>query len=150
MRWKESVRALASSLAASEGLKLLDLQGTRLGSQRLLRVVVDRPSGGITVEECAQYCEQLQLLLAARGLMSGSWRLEVSSPGPGRPLVDEEDFRRFAGRRVRLWLRLPLDGRRRFTGRLLGVREGSVGLEAEGTQRWFPLGDVSRARLWED
>jgi len=76
------------------------------------------------------------------------YTLEVSSPGLDRPLFSEHDYRRFAGRRVRLSTVVPIDGRRNFVGRLDGFAEGAVRLVLENDQVVaIPLERVAKARL---
>lgn len=103
-----------------EGLdyELVDVERAGHG---LLRVTVDAPAaaGGVTVEDCERVSHQLTHVFAVEGVDYD--RLEVSSPGVDRRLVKPRDFERFAGAQVQVQLRAPLDGRRRFRGRLLGV-----------------------------
>jgi ribosome maturation factor RimP len=74
----------------------------------------------------------------------------VSSPGLDRPLKRLEDYRRFAGREASVKLKLPRDGRRRFEGKLVGVEEGKVVLDVEGTRQVIAMEDIDRARLVPD
>jgi ribosome maturation factor RimP len=77
-------------------------------------------------------------------------RLEVSSPGLDRPLKRLADYERFAGREATVKLKLPVDGQRRFAGRVVGVEEGRVVLEIEGQRRHIAFEDIDRARLVPD
>lgn len=110
-----------------EGLdyELVDVERAGHG---LLRVTVDAPAaaGGVTVDDCERVSHQLTHLFAVEGVDYG--RLEVSSPGVDRRLAKPRDFERFAGAQVQVQLLAPLDGRRRFRGRLLGLT-GAVGQE---------------------
>jgi ribosome maturation factor RimP len=91
------------------------------------------------------------VILDVEDPISGSYALEVSSPGLDRPLVKPEDYRRFAGRRVRLKTFGPIEGRRNFSGRLDGLDGEAVRLTLED-QRGIsiPLGQVAKARLEAD
>ena len=113
----------------------------------MLRIFIDSPRG-ITVEDCARVSNHLTRALAVEGI--DYERLEVSSPGLDRPLKRIEDYARFAGRDASVKLKLPLEGRRRYEGRLVGVEGGSVVLEVEGQRRHLAFEDIDRARLVPD
>jgi ribosome maturation factor RimP len=108
---------------------------------------MDSPRG-ITVEDCAKVSNHLSRALAVEGI--DYERLEVSSPGLDRPLKRPEDFTRFAGQKASVKLRLPLQGRRRYEGKLSGIEEGKVILEVEGERMSFAFADIDRARLVPD
>jgi len=126
------------------GYELVDLESSRSG---LLRVFIDSPRG-VTVDDCALVSRHLTKLFAVEGV--DYERLEVSSPGLDRPLKRLEDFARFAGREASVKLRLPVEGRRRFEGRVVGVEEGRVVLESEGKRHHIAFEDIDRARLVPD
>lgn len=124
------------------GYELVDVESHNRG--RLLRVFIDQPSG-VTVDDCARVSNHLSHLLAAEGIDYDT--LEVSSPGLDRLLRKEADFVRFRGEKVTLRLRVPVDGRRRFTGTLGELVDGMVRLEVEGKMFEVPLADLDQARL---
>lgn len=126
------------------GYELVDLESSRSG---LMRVFIDSPRG-VTVDDCALVSHHLTRLFAVEGV--DYERLEVSSPGLDRPLKRLEDFARFAGREATVKLRLPVEGRRRFEGRVVGVEEGRVVLESEGKRHHIAFEDIDRARLVPD
>ena len=126
---------------AGLGYELVDLESSRGG---LLRIFMDSPRG-ITVEDCAKVSNHLSRALAVEGI--DYERLEVSSPGLDRPLRRPEDFARFAGRKLSVKLRLPLQGRRRYEGMLSGIEDGKVILAVEGERMSFAFADIDRARL---
>ena len=80
-------------------------------------------------------------------LVPGQYRLEVSSPGLDRPLVKPADFRRFAGREIKLQTRQRIGNRRRFRGILEGVEGGAVKVEQDGEMIEIPLEQIARANL---
>ncbi len=131
---------LRESLAGM-GYELVDLESSRGG---LLRIFIDSPKG-ITVEDCARVSHHLTRAFAVEGIEYE--RLEVSSPGLDRPLKRIEDFARFAGRKVSVRLKLPLDGRRRYEGLLAGVEEGVVLVDVDGERRRLAFADIDRTRL---
>jgi ribosome maturation factor RimP len=111
-----------------------------------LRVYIDRPEG-ITLEDCEAVSHQLSGLLDVENPIPGKYNLEVSSPGLDRPLFTPEQFQRFIGQGVRLQTRLPLDGRRNFSGRILAADGGTVRLDVEGAEFEIPFGGIDVARL---
>ncbi len=126
------------------GYELVDLEASRSG---LLRVFIDSPRG-ITVEDCAKVSNHLTRAFAVEEI--DYERLEVSSPGLDRPLKRLEDYTRFAGREASVKLKLPIGGRRRFEGRVVGVEGGRVVLEIEGERTHIAFEDIDRARLVPD
>jgi ribosome maturation factor RimP len=126
------------------GYELVDMESSRSG---LLRVFIDSPQG-ISVEDCARVSNHLTRAFAVEGV--DYERLEVSSPGLDRPVKRLEDFERFAGREVSMKLKLPVNGRRRYDGRIAGVQEGRVVLEIDGERTHIAFEDIDRARLVPD
>ncbi len=113
----------------------------------LVRVYIDKPDG-VTVEDCARVSEHLGRTMAVEGL--NYERLEVSSPGLDRPLAKEEDFRRFVGRKARVVLRVPLEGRKNITGTLSESAAGTIRLAADNGVFVVDLANVDKARLVPD
>jgi ribosome maturation factor RimP len=111
---------------------------------RLLRVYIDKP-GGVNVDDCAAVSHQLNRVLTVENVSYD--RLEVSSPGLDRLLKKEGDFARFTGQKARLKMRVPVEGRRNFTGVLRESAAGKVQLEVDGRVLSFELADMETARL---
>jgi ribosome maturation factor RimP len=112
----------------------------------LLRVYIDREQG-ISVDDCQTVSYQVSGILDVNDPIPGHYTLEVSSPGMDRLLFRPDDYRRFAGSLVKLRLAYPVDGRRKFKGRLQGLDDGNVLLELDGEQVSLPLDQVEQARL---
>jgi ribosome maturation factor RimP len=104
-----------------------------------LRVVIDRPDG-VDIALCERVTGLLRDLLE-------SYSLEVSSPGPERPLTKPEHFRRYLGRRVRVRTREEVVGHKSFTGRLTGADEESVSVDSGDGPISIPLTAVRRSNL---
>lgn len=128
------------------GYELVGVELFPRGGGLLLRVYIDR-EGGITLDDCTAVSHQLIGVLNVDDPIQASYELEVSSPGLDRPLFDRVHFDRFRGRRARVELRAPMDGRRRFKGILMGVEDDDLLLEDESGCRRIPLGQVAKARL---
>jgi ribosome maturation factor RimP len=101
----------------------------------------------MTVEDCAEISRSVSALLDVADPIAGAYMLEVSSPGIDRPLVRPEDYDRFAGFDARIELDEPLDGRKRFKGKLLGRAADAVRLIAETGEVLLPLAGIARAKL---
>jgi ribosome maturation factor RimP len=112
----------------------------RLGPDRL-RVVIDHPEG-VSLAMCERVTGHLRDLLM-------EYALEVSSPGPQRPLTKPDHFRRFIGHRARLRLREPREGHRSFTGELVGASEEEVTVAAEEGVVSIPYTEINRSNLLE-
>jgi len=110
----------------------------RVAAERL-QLVIDHPDG-VTLELCGLVTKDLRDLLA-------KFALEVSSPGPERPLVKPEHFRRFIGRKARVRTREPKDGHRSFTGELVGASDENVTVAAADGLVTIPYTEISRSNL---
>jgi ribosome maturation factor RimP len=110
----------------------------------LLRIFIDK-HGGVNIDDCVLISNHLSKLLAVENIDYS--RLEVSSPGMDRRLKKEADFYRFRGERVKLKLRIALQGRRNFEGILLDVNNGKLKLEVEGKELEIELSNLEKARL---
>jgi ribosome maturation factor RimP len=143
----EELRALIEPVVAAHGLELVDVESTGAAGVRVLRVTVDTPEadGRVSIERCADVARELGTQLDAAEALTGSYRLEVSSPGLDRHLGRDKDFAAVLGREVRLETRRPLDGRRRFRGRLIGFEAGVAHVQVDGREFAIPLAEVARA-----
>ncbi|MBE3577425.1 MAG: ribosome maturation factor RimP [Limnochordales bacterium] len=141
------VSQLAEPVAAELGLELVDVVYEKEGSRWLLRVFIDKP-GGVTIADCEMMSRRLDPLLDEADPIPHEYALEVSSPGVERPLKRPADFQRFAGQEVALRLFAPVEGRRNWQGRLLGLDDaGNVRLATEAGEKAFPFTGISRAHL---
>jgi len=136
---------LASGVEAL-GFEMVEAELSGGRHHRTLRVYIDGPEG-VTVDDCAAVSRQLSAILDVEDPITGSYTLEVSSPGLDRPLVTPADFRRFQGAMIKVRLLNALDGRRNFTGRLLETTPESVVMEVDQERFNLPLAAIERARL---
>jgi len=118
------------------------------GRRTTLQVMAERLDDlPITHDDCAEISRSVSALLDVADPIAGAYTLEISSPGIDRPLVRAEDFDRFRGFEAKIELVMPLDGRRRFRGRLIGTAEGVLHLFTEAGETRLPLDAVARAKL---
>jgi ribosome maturation factor RimP len=106
-----------------------------------VRLFIDHPDG-VNLALCERVTNHLRDLLVDYGL-------EVSSPGPERPLSKPDHFRRFLGRRARVRLREPRDGHKSFTGELVGASDEEVTVAADTGVVTIPYSDINRSNLLE-
>ena len=121
-----------------------------LGRERpTVQVMADRADGSlIGVEDCEQISHYLSTVFDVEDPIPGAWNLEVSSAGIDRPLTRAKDWIRFAGHLARAEMLYPVDGRKRFSGIVLGATETDCTLRLDdGTETRLPLKDIRRAKL---
>lgn len=129
------------------GFRLVRLQISG-GQAMKLQIMAERPeNGSITVEECADISRAVSALLDVDDPIDGAYTLEVSSPGIDRPLVGLDDFARYAGFDARVETNRPIDGRRRFKGRLEGTDGDAVLMNVDGAEVRLAFADVRQAKL---
>ena len=131
----ERVREIADRVAASSGLEVVEVEILGGGKARMLRVFLDKPAAGaeplsgVTHGDCANFSREFGTILDVEDVMPGSYTLEVSSPGLDRKLIKAADFSRFAGSRLKLTTRQPVDNNRHFEGRLESFTNGRLTLD---------------------
>ena len=140
------LRGIFEEYLAQQGLELVDLLCHHDGGGLLLRILIDRPDGGISLGECAQMNSEFGRLLDEKNLISGRYVLEVSSPGLDRPLRTKADFARCVGRRIHVFLSEPIAGKLELQGIIVQVDEAAVELDREGEIVAVPLEKINKAR----
>ncbi len=118
------------------------------GQRPTLQIMAERTAdGSMNVDDCAEISGVVSALLDVEDPIRGSYTLEVSSPGLDRPLVRAADFDRFAGHVVKIEMEQPIDGRKRFRGRLLGRREGFARIALDDLEVELPIAEIANAKL---
>jgi len=117
-----------------------------------VQIMAERPDGSMTVEDCENASRALSPVLDVADPIERAYRLEVSSPGLDRPLVRKSDFERYAGHLARIEMEIPVDGRKRFRGLLLGTQGDMARLRRDDAENEAPeallrIGDMSEAKL---
>ncbi len=121
-------------------------------ADRIVQIMAERPDGTINVDDCEKISDGLSPVLDVADPMSGKYRLEISSPGIDRPLVRPSDFEDWSGHDARIELKEPVDGRKRYKGKLEGFEDGEVRMAADAGSLGilhvgFPLALVAEAKL---
>ena len=130
----DKVRDAAERVAASSGLEVVEVELRGGGKARMLRIVIDKPAG-ITHEDCAHLSREVGTILEVEDAISGSYTLEVSSPGLDRKLIRPEDYQRFTGSRIKLTTQQPVNGNRHFEGRLESFEHGRLILDLNASRK---------------
>jgi len=150
---RDQLRELLAPVVAGMGYQLWELEYLPRSGGGLLRLYIDSrgdSANGITLDDCERVSHVVSETLDATDPIPSHYTLEVSSPGLDRVLRTREHFERFAGERVKLEMMQPVEGRKRFAGRLLGVGERDITLELENGRISLPIDDIHRARLAPD
>ncbi len=142
---RKHIRKLIEPTVDRLGFELAAVEwtgGTRGG---VLRLTIDHPQG-VTADDCGQISEMVSPLLDEDDPISGTYNLEISSPGIKRPLQRRQDFDRFVGYRVKLRLE-PGPPRRNYTGLLKGVEGDMLVVEVDGQEHHLILDAIEKAHL---
>jgi ribosome maturation factor RimP len=120
-----------------------------LGARRAtLQIMAERHDDApMTVEDCTEISRSVSAILDVADPIADAYTLEVSSPGIDRPLTRPEDYDRFAGFEAKIELGEPIEGRKRFRGRLLGRAADQVRLAAETGEVTLPFTAIAKAKL---
>ena len=142
----EKLYELITPVVEALGYELVGIEYVAQGRHSVLRVYIDSEEG-IAVEDCADVSHQVSGVLDVEDPIKGAYHLEVSSPGLDRPLFEESHYARFAGHLAKLQLTAPIDGRKKFQGTLLGLKEGKVAIQVDGEERLLPFASIDKANL---
>ena len=130
----------------SRDLVLVDLIYRQEGMDLFLRILTDRPEGGISIGECARINSELSAILDENDSLQLRYILEVSSPGLDRPLKQKSDFLRCINRKVRVFLKEPLEGTWEFVGIISKVEDEYLYIDIEGVSKQMPLDKINRGK----
>jgi ribosome maturation factor RimP len=143
---REKLIALTEPLLGQLGYELVDLEYVPGRARGLLRIFIDSPQG-VGLDDCERASREISALFDVEDPVPTGYTLEVSSPGVDRVLRTPAHFQRFVGERVRLELRSPRDGRRRYTGRITALRDTGIELNVDGAMVAVSFAEIGRARL---
>jgi len=128
------------------GYELSDLEARIGGENGLLRLFIDK-ADGVGLDDCERVSEAVSALLDVEDPMTGRYNLEVSSPGTDRTLTKLAHFERFTGEVVKVQMRFPIEGRRRFRGKLLSADAENIVVEVDGVSHTLSMATIDVARL---
>jgi len=144
---RERLIALIEPVVAREGFELVELEYAPGRAHALLRLYIDAPTAGVTLDDCAHVSREVAALLDVEDPIASAFTLEVSSPGFDRVLRTQAHFGRFVGARVFVELKEPRAGRRRYTGTLLKVDAAGIALEVDREHVAVAFSEIGKARL---
>jgi len=141
---------IVEPIAADLGYDLVRVKVSGLNGMTV-QIMAERPDGVMTVDDCELLSRNISPAMDVADPIGREYHLEVSSPGIDRPLTRARDFATWAGHEAKLEMDRPIDGRKRFRGTLLGVKDESLGLRLldtpEAGEVWLPLGEIGEAKL---
>jgi ribosome maturation factor RimP len=146
----EELSELLAPAIADLGLELVGIEFSPNAGGSVLRVYIDEPERGVTIDDCERASREISALLDVNDPVAGRYTLEVSSPGLERPLFTPEHFARFIGEVVKINVNLPLDGRRRFQGPIRSIEGDRITIDQDGTPVAIAHANVAKARLVPD
>jgi ribosome maturation factor RimP len=145
------VAVIAERVLADIGYRLVRVRVSGLDGGTV-QIMAERPDGSMTIDDCETVSRALSPALDAADPIDRAYRLEVSSPGIDRPLVRRSDFSRYAGHVAKIEMEVPVGGRKRFRGVLLGTDGDAARLRcddmaAQDADIMLPIHDMAEARL---
>ncbi|MBS7544559.1 ribosome maturation factor RimP [Ancylobacter oerskovii] len=146
------VAAIVAPVLEGLGFRLVRVKISG-GDPMTLQIMAERPDGSFGIDECEAASRAISPVLDVEDPISGAYNLEMSSPGIDRPLVRASDFDRWAGYETKVELAMPLDGRKRFRGTLIGHKDGAAVIRlpdapADAPDTYaLPIADIGEARL---
>ena len=142
----DRVWEIADPILLSEGMELVDVEYRRESRGWVLRLYLDK-EGGITLDDCTRISQEVGRTLDVEDFIEAPYLLEVSSPGLTRRLKTEQDFMKYRNHLITVKTVDPVENRRRFRGRLLGISGNQIEMESDGGVLQIPISKVAKANL---
>lgn len=145
--YEQKTEEILLPIIERNGFELVDVEYVKEGGNWYLRAYIDKP-GGINVDDCEMVSRELSDILDEKDFIDEAYILEVSSPGLGRPLKKEKDFKRSLGQEVEIRTYRMVDRKKEFTGIFKDYDKDTVTIEMEdGSLKTFEKGDIALIRL---
>ena len=138
--------ALLEPTVARLGYEITDIEAKLGGKNGVIRVFIDHDEG-IGIDDCEKVSHAISALLDVEDPVPGHYDLEVSSPGFNRKLTKVEHFQRFTGEIVKVEMRFPIEGRKRFRGTLVSTDDENIVVDVDGVSHSLPMATIDTARL---
>jgi len=142
----DRVSAIADPILSNEGMELVELEYRRESKGWVLRLYIDK-EGGVTLDDCTRISQEVGRSLDVEDFISTPYTLEVSSPGLARPLKKEKDFMKYRNHMIKVKTIDPIENRRQFKGKLLGITENRIEIAKDGGVFQILLSNVAKANL---
>ena len=142
----DQLNELIQSVVAAMGCELWGVEQLAMGRYSTVKIYIDSKKG-VDIEDCAKVSRQVSSLLDVEDPMSGEYTLEVSSPGLNRRLFKLDHYVAFIGSEVRIRLKRPYEGQRKYLGQLRGVEGDEIVLGCQDEEILFPFEEIERANV---
>ncbi len=150
MKKEEAVFAtekIIKDLVELRNLEFIEVKMHTEGRNTVVRVLVDKPEGGISLGECSALNRAIGDLLEEKNIFEGSYVLEVSSPGLDRPLLTANDFRRNLGKKVKFFLNEAINGKIEWDGIVKEIKPDCVIIDTESVLLEIGLTKINKSKL---
>lgn len=128
------------------GFELVGIECQRTGRFLTVRLYIDK-DGGVTIDDCSDVSRQVSAIFDVEDPIADKYNLEVSSPGLDRPLFTIAHYQRFIGRDVVIHLRIPMNDRRKWQGKIKDVDGDFVTLVIDNEEHQFAFSNIQKANL---
>lgn len=142
----DKIKEIVSPFVEQGGFELVDLHIRRDKKRVILKFLIDRLNGGISLDECTKLNEEIGEVLDKEAVIQDSFILEVSSPGLDRPLMTINDFKRAKGKDVRVFLREPIRDKIEFAGKINSVSENCVSINTGDQEIEISIDKINKAK----
>ncbi len=143
---EEKLQDLLQGSVEDLGCELWGIECQRAGRFLTVRLYIDK-KGGVTVDDCADVSRQVSAILDVEDPIADKYNLEVSSPGLDRPLFTLSQFERFVGEEIAVHLRIPVQDRRKWQGKLEKIENDMLTLIVDGQPQVLVFGNVQKANV---
>lgn len=141
-----AVAGLVEPILEAMGFELVDCEFVHERGKWVLRLTMDKEDG-VTIDDCAKVSRELGDHIDVKELISHPYVFEVSSPGLNRILKKERDLLRAVGKKIKVRMRSPIEGRRNYEGYLIDFVQGVLSVNVEGNKAALPWAEVEKANL---
>ncbi len=146
-QYEQKAEALAEPIVVGHGFELVDVEYVKEAGTWYLRLYIDK-EGGITIDDCEVVSREFSDRLDAEDFIEDAYIMEVSSPGLGRPLKKEKDYKRSLGKEIEIRTYRPIDKQKEFFGILTAYDEKQVTITLENQEtRVFQKAEIALIRL---
>jgi len=142
----EQIMSIINEAVTQGNAQIYDIIYKKEGSRKILGLLLDKDNG-INLDECASINRQISNVLEEQDLIDDNYVVEVSSPGLDRPMRTKEHYQRSMGQDIEVNLYAPIGGKKKFSGKLLGMTEDTIVIETEeGVSTEIKFKDISKAK----
>jgi len=145
----QKLNEMLQPLVEDLGYEFVGLEYSNNPKNSLLRIYIDHDNG-VGIDDCETVSREVAALLDVNDPIKGHYNLEISSPGLDRPLFTPAHYRQFTGSKAQINLFAPQDGRRKFSGKILGADERLVRVEQDGSEVTLEFANIAKAKLVPD